>query len=128
MPLTLLSFHHFHSPLKLSALHTLTRTHTGPTSGLYLQGRPGALLISSPSVPALHAYVRAVKRMRWQRVHNLGTSEDQDHLLRLPPGALVRVGEMRGLVGAAGEHGGVGAGEWVRGAVRRGFGGAGGLR
>ncbi|KAH8151551.1 uncharacterized protein LAJ45_04172 [Morchella importuna] len=123
MPLTLLSFHHFYSPIKLSTLHTLAHTHPTLYSGLYLQGRPGALLISSPSVAALQAYVKAVKRMRWQRVHNLGTSEREDHLLRLPAGALVSVEEMRGLVRAAGEYGGAGVEEWVRGAVRRGFGG-----
>lgn len=95
-------------------------------SGLYLQGRPGALLISSPSVAALQSYVKAVKRMRWQRVHNLGTSEREDHLLRLPAGSLVRVEEMRELVRAAGGYGGADVEEWVRGAVRRGFGG--GLR
>ncbi|KAI5842629.1 hypothetical protein DFP73DRAFT_528023 [Morchella snyderi] len=120
MPLTLLTFHHFHSPAKLAALHTLTHTHPS-TSGLYLQGRPGALLASSADAAVLRAYVTAVKRMRWQRVHTLGT----EHVLRLrlPAGRLLPVGAMRELVAAAEEYGGAGVGAWVAGVVRGGVGG-----
>lgn len=62
MPLGLLTFHHFYSRQKLSALRALARTHA--LQGVFKRGRPGMLLLSGADEASVGRCIAAVK-VRW---------------------------------------------------------------
>lgn len=59
MPLGLITFHHFHSKQKLSALRVLASAHS--LQGLFQRGRPGVLLVSGADAASVARCVAAVK-------------------------------------------------------------------
>ncbi|KAJ3007640.1 hypothetical protein HKX48_009004 [Thoreauomyces humboldtii] len=75
MPLALITFHHLLSARKIGLLQSQAADLA--LSGIFKRGYPGLLLVSSPtdSSEPLVAYVREVKRMRWQYVRLCGISE-----------------------------------------------------